>query len=67
MNDYNFGTLIRKDAEKLYAEDNTILVTRVQFFAIEVSILLLFCLFFCSSSLSFERGDERRGGRQYMD
>jgi hypothetical protein len=37
VNDYNFGTLIRKNADKLYAEDNTILVTRVQFFAIEVS------------------------------
>jgi hypothetical protein len=39
VNEYNFGTLIRKDADKLYAEDNTILVTRVQFFAIEVSHL----------------------------
>lgn len=40
VNEYNFGTLIRKDADKLYAEDNTILVTRVQFFAIEVSHLV---------------------------
>jgi hypothetical protein len=30
-------TLVRKDAHKLYDEDNAILVTRVQFFAIEVS------------------------------
>jgi hypothetical protein len=37
LTDYNFGTLIRKDAHKLYDEDNAILVTRVQFFAIEVS------------------------------
>lgn len=37
LTDYNFGTLVRKDAHKLYDEDNAILVTRVQFFAIEVS------------------------------
>ena len=37
MTDYNFGTLIRRDAARLYGEDNTVLVTRVQFFAIEVS------------------------------
>jgi len=37
LTDYNFGTLIRKDAGKLYAEDNSILVTRVQFFAIEIA------------------------------
>jgi hypothetical protein len=35
--DYNFGTLIRRDASKLYSEDNTVLVTRAQFFALEVS------------------------------
>ncbi|GFZ47844.1 Protein PBDC1 homolog [Saitozyma sp. JCM 24511] len=37
LTDYNFGTLVRKDAHKLYDEDNAILVTRVQFFAIEIA------------------------------
>jgi len=35
--DYNFGTLIRKDAHREYAEDNSILVTRCQFVALEVA------------------------------
>ncbi len=37
LTDYNFGTLIRRDAHKLYAEDNTVLVTRAQFVALEVA------------------------------
>lgn len=37
VTDYNFGTLIRRDCEKAYGEDNCILLTRVQFFGIEVS------------------------------
>lgn len=35
--DYNFGTLIRGDADRGYAEDNAILVTRTQFVALEVA------------------------------
>jgi hypothetical protein len=38
LKDYNFGTLVRKDANRLYEEDNAILVTRVQFFAIEAGL-----------------------------
>lgn len=37
LTDYNFGTLIRQDASRGYAEDNCILVTRVQFVALEVA------------------------------
>ncbi|KAL7420063.1 hypothetical protein Q5752_005028 [Cryptotrichosporon argae] len=37
LTDYNFAVLIRKDAGRLYAEDNTVLVTRVQFVALEVA------------------------------
>jgi hypothetical protein len=39
--DYNFGTILRQDARRGYAEDNGILVTRVQFLAIEVSLIVL--------------------------
>ncbi len=39
MTDYNFGTLIRKNSEEAYGQDNTIFVTRVQFFAIEVGVV----------------------------
>jgi hypothetical protein len=39
VTDYNFGTLIRRDCEQAYGEDNCILLTRVQFFGIEVSCL----------------------------
>jgi hypothetical protein len=39
--DYNFGTILRQDARRGYAEDNGILVTRVQFLAIEVSFIVL--------------------------
>ncbi|KAK4683514.1 hypothetical protein P7C73_g6736, partial [Tremellales sp. Uapishka_1] len=35
--DYNFAVLIRKDCTKLYTQDNTILVTRVQFLALEIA------------------------------
>lgn len=38
--DYNFGTMVRKDADRPYDHDNCILVTRVQFFAIEVRTVL---------------------------
>jgi hypothetical protein len=38
LTDYNFGTLIRKNSEEAYGQDNTIFVTRVQFFAIEVGV-----------------------------
>ena len=41
LKDYNFGTLVRKDASKLYGQDNCVLVTRVQFFAIEVSEFMI--------------------------
>lgn len=37
LKDYNFGTLVRKFSNRPYAEDNSILVTRVQFFAIEIA------------------------------
>ncbi|RHZ46293.1 hypothetical protein Glove_627g24 [Diversispora epigaea] len=37
VNDYNFGTLLRKNASSDYTEENTILVTRMQFFAIEIA------------------------------
>ncbi|CAG8444466.1 8262_t:CDS:2 [Diversispora eburnea] len=30
VNDYNFGTLLRKNASSDYTEENTILVTRMQ-------------------------------------
>ncbi|KAK8847483.1 hypothetical protein IAR55_005341 [Kwoniella newhampshirensis] len=37
VTDYNFGTLIRRNAEQLYSEDNSVLVTRVQFYALEIA------------------------------
>ena len=37
IDDYNFGTLIRKDCSKDYSEENTTLVSRVQFYAIELA------------------------------
>jgi hypothetical protein len=37
--DYNFGTILRQDATREYAEDNSMLVTRTQFYAIEVSLI----------------------------
>lgn len=37
VEDYSFGTLLRSDAEKDYSEENTMLVTRIQFLCIEVA------------------------------
>jgi len=37
IQDYNFGSLIRTDAQQEYGESNTIFVTRIQFYAIEIS------------------------------
>ncbi|EEB95228.1 hypothetical protein MPER_05836, partial [Moniliophthora perniciosa FA553] len=37
IQDYNFGSLIRTDARAEYGERNTIFVTRIQFYAIEIS------------------------------
>lgn len=37
IEDFNFGTLLRIDCKKGYDEDNTILVTRIQFYAVEIA------------------------------
>lgn len=37
MDNYNFGTLIRKDTEGDYRESNTFIVVRVQFYAFELA------------------------------
>jgi len=37
VEDFNFGTLLRVNCSKGYSEDNTILVTRIQFIAIEIA------------------------------
>jgi len=37
LEDYSFGTLLRLDANSDYSEENTILVTRIQFLAIEIA------------------------------
>jgi len=37
IEDYNFGTLLRIDCSKGYDEENTILVTRIQFYAVEIA------------------------------
>jgi len=37
VKDYNFGSLIRMDAQEEYSETNTIFVTRIQFYAIEIT------------------------------
>ncbi|KAK9509546.1 hypothetical protein O3M35_006842 [Rhynocoris fuscipes] len=37
IEDYNFGTLVRKDVTGDYTEENSILITRIQFFAIEIA------------------------------
>jgi hypothetical protein len=37
VEDFNFGTLVRRNADEPYGQDNCILVTRVRFLAIEVS------------------------------
>lgn len=37
VEDFNFATLVRLDSEKDYAEENTTLVPRVQFYALEIA------------------------------
>ncbi|XP_077992288.1 protein PBDC1-like [Glandiceps talaboti] len=37
LDDYNFGTLLRLDSSQPYSEENSTLVTRIQFYAIEVA------------------------------
>jgi len=37
VQDYNFGSLIRTDTRGEYGETNTIFVTRIQFYAIEIA------------------------------
>lgn len=37
IEDYSFGTLIRADASRGYDEHNSILVPRIQFYAIEIA------------------------------
>ncbi|KIM62941.1 hypothetical protein SCLCIDRAFT_1214743, partial [Scleroderma citrinum Foug A] len=37
VKDFNFGSLIRTDARGEYSESNTIFVTRMQFYAIEIA------------------------------
>lgn len=37
MDDYNFGTLLRINANEEYTESNTIFVVRIQFYAIEIA------------------------------
>lgn len=37
VEDYSFGTLLRLDHTGEYSEHNSILVTRIQFYAIELS------------------------------
>lgn len=37
MEDFSFGTLIRIDSDGEYSEENSMLTTRIQFFAIELA------------------------------
>jgi len=37
VKDYNFGTLIRTNSKGEYGQDNTLFVTRMQFYAIEIA------------------------------
>ncbi|RXG61904.1 Protein PBDC1 [Armadillidium vulgare] len=37
IEDFSFATLVRLNCEEDYTEENTILVTRIQFFCIEIS------------------------------
>lgn len=37
IEDYSYGTLLRSDATKDYSEQNSMLVTRIQFYAIELA------------------------------
>lgn len=36
IDDFNFGTLLRRDASKEYSEENTMFVPRMQFYAVEI-------------------------------
>ncbi|XP_064031729.1 protein PBDC1 [Pogoniulus pusillus] len=37
VEDFNYGTLLRLDCSRSYSEENSILATRIQFFAIEIA------------------------------
>ena len=37
VEDHSFGTLLRADCEGDYSEENSILTTRIQFYAIELA------------------------------
>lgn len=37
MDNYNFGTLIRKDSQRGYSDSNSFIVLRIQFYAIELA------------------------------
>lgn len=37
IENYNFGTLLRCNCEQDYSEENSILTTRIQFYAIELA------------------------------
>ena len=37
IEDYSFGTLLRADCDQDYSEENSILTTRIQFYAIELA------------------------------
>merc|ERR1712025_174724 len=37
LHDYNFGTLVRMDCKEGYSGENCVLVTRIQFLAIEIA------------------------------
>lgn len=37
VEDYSFGTLLRVDANGEYSEENSILVPRIQFYAVELA------------------------------
>src|SRR5579871_4343211 len=37
INDYNFGTMLRKSAKSEYTENETIFAVRMQFYAIEIA------------------------------
>ncbi|KAF7273469.1 protein PBDC1 [Rhynchophorus ferrugineus] len=37
IEDYNYGTLLRSDSSMDYCEENTMLVTKIQFLAIEIA------------------------------
>jgi hypothetical protein len=37
VDDYNFGTMVRKNAKDEYGQDNVIFAVRMQFYAIEIA------------------------------